>query len=102
MHDEAFYRLYHDASEKLGEVAAAMAGHYLRRLRKKSGEMPAAVLRAAALQTEATTLDAAYEAMSEHHAARRERVRQAVSDALEPKVPGGEPMEARACPPANP
>ncbi len=53
VHDEEFYRLYHDASMKLGNICTEAARGYLRVLRNASSKLPAQAARVEALDQEA-------------------------------------------------
>lgn len=70
-HDEAFYRLFHDASDVIGKVAGTASYGYSRQMRKESDKMPIALVRTAALNAEADSLDAAVEVWSDHREATR-------------------------------
>ena len=74
VHEPEFYRLYHDASRVIGDLAENAAYAYARQMRKEAVKLPVMLARAAALGAEAEALDVAIEVWSEHREAKRQQL----------------------------
>jgi len=57
VHDEEFYKLYHDCSQRLGYICQRAATNYLETLRKAGKRLPVQVERGEALAQEAQQID---------------------------------------------